>query len=116
MPKAGNYLTAITSQATCGAKQNCDLNGCAGTYDANSNRAYCRGNFAGCECNPTQVSACSTFKELWGCWLTLRLRAYAVRERAALTAVALAKETAMVFGGARVTTPGARAITLLRGE
>jgi len=38
--------------ATCGQAQSCDLNGCHGTYDANSNTARCRGNFRGCVCTP----------------------------------------------------------------
>lgn len=43
-------------KTTCGTAQNCDLNGCAGTFDSQSNTARCRGKFAGCVCNPVAVS------------------------------------------------------------
>ncbi len=42
-------------QNTCGTAQNCDLNGCNGSFDSNSNTARCRGNFAGCVCKPVAV-------------------------------------------------------------
>lgn len=42
--------------ATCGAPQNCDANGCGGTFDDSSNIARCRVNFKGCQCNPVPSS------------------------------------------------------------
>jgi hypothetical protein len=43
----------IPGSSSRGSPQSCDLNGCAGGYDVNSNTARCRGNFSGCVCNPT---------------------------------------------------------------
>ncbi|PVH72961.1 hypothetical protein DL98DRAFT_563348 [Cadophora sp. DSE1049] len=51
------------TSTTCGAKQSCDLNGCAGGYDS-SGVARCQGNFQGCACTATSntcgaVDSCS---------------------------------------------------------
>ncbi len=53
---------------TCGTPQACNLNGCDGTFDANSAVAHCRRNFRDCECIPDS-SSCGTAQscDLNGC-------------------------------------------------
>ena len=48
--------SASTPGFSCGQAQSCELNGCAGTYDADSNTARCRGAFAGCVCTPSAAT------------------------------------------------------------